>query len=689
MKLSVKIFRGIITFLLNVLCNQIAAQDSFILSSQAPLSYANLFEKYQTYNNIKNDSALYYALQMKEIAQKNDNTTQKIETYVILCELYEILGKSEHTIQYGLAGLEELDKQPNNKTKVLLYIFMSNAYSHQSLASEAAVYGLKALTLAEEIKDAQIIGRAAENMGNIYYFLLKDYQTSLKYYKITADYYLQYEYKGAAGILSHLGNNYYQKQDYKEALNFYQKAFKIAESNKDVYAMGYTTDNMGLVYFKKNELQQAAKYFKQGLAYRQSVGNVFEIINSLNHVAKCEIGLGNITEALSYATENLQLSRKTQNYDLIIEALETMATVKEKEKKIDEALLLQKEINRTKDSLFRQQNELKVKQIAITHNLMQKDKENEMLTQSNLYQEKSLKTQNKTIWIIGIAAILVSLLLVIVGIAKMKQSKTTKELEQKNKEIEQKNDLIEQKRQLLLEQNIELSQLNQSQNQLFSIIGHDLRSPIASLSGLLGITLSKDISQEEFLMLAQNLKHHTESIHNLLENLLAWSQLQQKGNNLQPINLDLLPLFQLTIRLYNEQAHKKNISLITETTEDLAVYADENHVKFVLRNLVGNALKFTQQEGKIFLKAEKEQNYAHISITDTGIGMNELQLQTLFNSKQHSFTTIGTQGEKGNGLGLVFCKDFIEKNKGTITVESEEKKGTTFHIRLPVAHSEI
>jgi signal transduction histidine kinase len=230
------------------------------------------------------------------------------------------------------------------------------------------------------------------------------------------------------------------------------------------------------------------------------------------------------------------------------------------------------------------------------------------------------------------------------------------------------------------EQISELKDLNSTKDRLFSIIGHDLRSPIASLKGVLLLLDNQQLSREEFDELLQHLHKNVDNVHGTLENLLQWSLSQMKGMKPSLKSFEVNDIVEQTVELFRNVAAQKHIDLQSNISEHLKVFADENHVRAVIRNLLNNALKFTPQNGKIAISGEFKDSYVRLQITDSGIGINTDEIQTIFTNPK---LKQGTSGEKGTGLGLILCKDLIKQNYGEISVKSELQKGTTFEILIP------
>jgi len=234
--------------------------------------------------------------------------------------------------------------------------------------------------------------------------------------------------------------------------------------------------------------------------------------------------------------------------------------------------------------------------------------------------------------------------------------------------------------------NEELKSLNASKDKFFSIIAHDLKSP---LSGLLGFS---EILYEEFDELKDEEKkefighsyHAAKNIMALLENLLEWSRMQIGSISFSPSEIDVESITTGVIDLFAQNAKSKNIKLEKQIDSGTRAFADKNMFKTVLRNLISNGIKFTKDGGTITVSANVQTDYVSISVSDSGVGIGEENLRKLFKIDS-SFSTLGTNKERGTGLGLMLCKELVNKNGGDIHAESELGKGTKFIFTLPKA----
>lgn len=233
--------------------------------------------------------------------------------------------------------------------------------------------------------------------------------------------------------------------------------------------------------------------------------------------------------------------------------------------------------------------------------------------------------------------------------------------------------------------NEELSKTNAEKDKFFSVVAHDLRSPFNGFLGLTEILVNglRDMSMDEIQKMAVAMRKSAVNLFSLLGNLLEWSSMQRNLTPFVPESVLLRQKISESILLILEATDKKGISISYDIPEDMKIIVDENMFGTIIRNLVSNAVKFTQKGGNVVISArETSDKSVNISVIDSGIGMNKNMIDHLFQLDVNT-NRKGTEGEVSTGLGLIICKDFIEKHNGKFWVESEEGKGSVFRFTIP------
>ncbi|MBU1099068.1 MAG: PAS domain-containing protein [Bacteroidetes bacterium] len=260
-------------------------------------------------------------------------------------------------------------------------------------------------------------------------------------------------------------------------------------------------------------------------------------------------------------------------------------------------------------------------------------------------------------------------------------------------ELHETKDIMEEKAFELVQLNLKLedseealSKLNASKDKFFSIIAHDLKSPFTALLGYTDILVQDfdELTNEEIQEFIGSLHETSRSVFQLLEGLLNWSRVQTGRMPYEPENFDVFELCLLVVKLFSRNAERKNIKLVNCIPESTIVFADKEMVNGVIRNLVSNAIKFTPAEGSITIETAEVGEFLEVKVCDTGVGISQADIEKLFKIDVHH-TTKGTENEMGTGVGLILCKELVEKNGGSIWVTSEANVGTNFIFTLPKA----
>jgi signal transduction histidine kinase len=227
---------------------------------------------------------------------------------------------------------------------------------------------------------------------------------------------------------------------------------------------------------------------------------------------------------------------------------------------------------------------------------------------------------------------------------------------------------------------VELEQLNQVKDKFFSIISHDLRSPVNALGSILDLVESKNLTIDEFTRLTKELRVQVNHTKTLITNLLDWALLQMDNLKIQAEKINLKRIVDDNTKLLASM-HIKLVKITNEIPETVFGFADLNMITLVLRNLMLNGIKFTEDGGQITIASKDEGDHYTISVADNGVGIRP-EVQSMLFQKTTGYSTRGTANEKGTGLGLILCKEFVERNGGKIWLESEMGKGSTFFFTI-------
>jgi len=290
--------------------------------------------------------------------------------------------------------------------------------------------------------------------------------------------------------------------------------------------------------------------------------------------------------------------------------------------------------------------------------------------------------QSTLAWIIYTLVVLLSIFIYI----RWRTYKLARDKRALEEQVKLRTQEIANQKEEIESQRDSLEELNAAKDKLFTIIGHDLKNPLTSLLSV-SHTLKENIAhltQDELKQAITNVDHSAQNLFRLLENLLEWTRTQTGHTPIHRRHFKLNTVIRENINYLSPQAGKKQIDLKHELPESISVYADRNMISTVVRNLLNNAIKFTPKGGMVKIRSVHTHTATRVEISDTGLGISEEAREKLFRIDS-TVSTRGTEDEKGTGLGLLLCKDFVEKNGGSIWADSLPGKGSTFTFTIPLS----
>jgi signal transduction histidine kinase len=610
---------------------------------------------------------------------------------------YSYMGEQrvkEKRLKEGYDYLKEgrqLTKMVKAFPLLLFYYKYASAFKIISRYDSSLFYGRRMLDLSRELKQDSVEVEALKLVGSLYYDVAQ-YPLAIQSFKhiIGKEAADRIQKRNAYHTIAlgfrNLGN-------YDSALFYFQPTLEHTSKSDTLY-LGLVYGNIGDTYFLQQKYTQALPYLLTELEYT-SQKEINKIgLDCMNTLAELYLRINNIKKAqLYYDWLGFYMISPHAVPSVRLNYLRLSSEYFKKKKDFKKSLDFVHQYYQLKDSLGAIHNNELVAEVSAQYDFDQQRKEIEFLHQQTLVQEA--KSKQKSFLLAGslMGLVLIGALLFVLFINYRQKKESYDFIKQHSVYVEQVNEELKVSMDKLEEKNREIGKLaerlqevNASKDKLFSIISHDLKNPIISLKGLLSMVEADHITQEEFVQFSGKLKAGVGHIDFTMNNLLQWARSQMQGIRTVPVKIHLVDLVAENINFLAESANHKNIELCNEVTRDVHGYADKNQVHLVLRNLVSNAIKFTPARGKITVStySNGDPKSVTVAVADTGMGMSEEAIHILFTRKDH-YTTYGTQGEKGSGLGLLLCREMIENNQGKLWVESTPGEGSTFYFMLPVA----
>jgi two-component system, sensor histidine kinase and response regulator len=399
------------------------------------------------------------------------------------------------------------------------------------------------------------------------------------------------------------------------------------------------------------------------------------IIRAEQAIAEIYLARGLAREAVPLARNAQQLAEQSEVKELIYITAHTLARVLAETGAYREAYQYQTRYADIKDSVRNRATQNRLDFIESE----KKQQEILMLRQQQQFKDQQARIQRRLNYGL-IAALGLAILLIFTFYQKQRlQRKANRLLQEKNAEINQQKEEIS-------DQAEQLRELNFVKDRLFSIISHDLRSPLRNLTELLQLTQEGSLPSEQLKAFLPQLTNHVDQTTELLDGLLVWAENQLDGERLAPEPIQLRELVARKVALINLQSKPKNVCIYNEVDADLMAFADLRMTEIVIQNLLSNAVKFCEQGDHVSVYSRlRPDGMAEVSVKDTGVGIDTENLPRLFG--RDVFTTRGTRDERGSGLGLMLCREFVARNGGQIHVESQKGVGSTFSFTLPTSQA--
>ena len=528
----------------------------------------------------------------------------------------------------------------------------------------------RALKVSEECADLSLVARCLINIAAIHYEqkqfdkAIENFRNAYEIAERTGD------RQTMARCYNNIAYTYLGLEEADSSFAFAVQALRMSDETGDHYMSAFALRTLGDIELMRGNNSGALKLFSQCLDISVKQDNTFLKASVLHRLGKTHNLLGNTQKAIAFLSENIAIGERFGFKDELERAYKMASEIYYHQGDLAVAYDYQLKYINLHDSLYNQRSSEQIALMQIRFDTELKQAQIELLIREDALKAGEIRSQRGWIYFY-VACLALFVALATVFFHHNRNNRRGRQLlQEKNREIER--------------QTHELRNLNAAKDKLFSIISHDLRSPVASLKALMELISISGMSQEEFSHLTQSLKRNLDSVYDDLDNLLLWAQSQLNGLQATPEEIDLRELADQKIQVFRETAARKQITITNAIKPDSRVHADRNHVSLIFRNLLANAVKFNHPGGSIDLSSKQTSTHVEVSISDSGVGIEREDLDKLFNAETH-FTRPGTQKEKGAGLGLLLTKEFIEVNQGSIWVASELQKGTTFTFALRTA----
>lgn len=543
------------------------------------------------------------------------------------------------------------------------YSMMGTIFRVNGLYDRAIEYTVNAKLNYEKAGFTEGFAWSAYILGRIYLDMGLN-EKALGYFKEALEFYALLgssggNREGFAICYEQIAVIYIESGNYQEAYTYVDSTLQIYTVSKSALGISNSYKKLGMIAYRTGDYKSAMDYLQGSLATKIEIGDILNIASIYQYIGLCMIGEGrtnegfaNLQKGLEFAVSNNQTKIQLNIYSDLTKAY--LATGD-----MGNAIECQSKQIEIQNQLLSGGANIKLEQLQAIYEIDSQNAEILELEKKNEINSLLIK-QHRLFQLIMVAGVLIAVLFSIALLWFYKRIRRA---------------------------NHELKETIAAKDKFFAIISHDLRGPTISLSSFINhlSETSDDYSPEELKSLLLKLNKSAESMSTLLDNLLLWAQTQLNKIEFRPMEIRLTDVLQNSIKGLKQTADNKQIDIRVDLEENIRIMADSMMVQTIVRNILSNAIKFTPRGGSVIINsATMDSNNAIVSFTDNGIGIDKRAIPHLFDisGTQHS---TGTEDEKSSGLGLVIVREFIDRNKGTINIESQKDKGTTVTITLPLA----
>ncbi len=609
-------------------------------------------------------------LYLDEKQEKNITT----DYYFTLAQIHldqNNLEQAEFLLQKSIIDFQVLKKA---QKIAQAYFFLSKVNMFSSNYNKAIENSLKAKSIYDSLNLPKRSIECTSVIGSVFYHLDQFYLAK-EYYKEVEVYAIKNNDENLLLIsLNNLANLYVSDtiQNYTKAISYYTQAIKLSEKSNHA-ALPTAHLNLGIALFKIDSFDSAKEHLLIALSFKQSDNPYY---NSKIHLMLGSIyeKEGNIIAGRKHFNKSIESSKKGSDFRSLKENYLHIAEIQYKYENYKDAynnLMLSAVY---KDSIINEKQIERINDINLKYTNDNRNKKIEL--QEAKIESQQYKIIKHRYGFMGLLIVLFAIL--IITAIRLYYSK----------KLSANNAYLKNTIKSLNENNTLLHKTVSTRDKLLSTIAHDIKNPLGTISGFAELILMHNNveNKDKINMFAKQIHNSSNSLCSLLENLVEWAKAQKHNIKTSPEKLNITKLVDENYKLLGEMARAKEITLLNQCNKDHQIFADKNTINTVLRNILNNAIKFTESNGKIRIYSETQNNNLLIHIHDNGIGIKAKDIPLLFNQNIDK-DTIGNHKNKGTGLGLVLSHEFIKLNNGNITVSSKENQGTCFTLSLPKTHA--
>jgi signal transduction histidine kinase len=619
------------------------------------------------YRNFEFKEGLLLANEALFIGHNTGDESVIIRAHRLLADLHYAMADYDKSLNHFYIELKIHEKNRNLKKIAEVNCNIGVIYDVRGYPEKGLTYYLKALRLYEVVDDKEGLVATYSNLAHIYREQKKHKEAIVSFRKAAIIEASFLDGKKPHYFMVNIANEYMSMGEYKKALLILEQSDSILQSlhSPDDEDFLIWTDKaivQGIVYQSMGNNTAAFQYFSEALNIVKKTGYIEKEIPVLILLGGILIEQNSLSEAETHLTKALLLAKETGSLSMERDSYKQLSLLFEKKGSQAKALEYFKLFYAANDSVISLESAKHMEDIQMKYDTENKEARIDILQKENEIQQlMTIKSNNQR----RLALLIAVALLIIAGLYFNRYR------------IKKQNEM------LLSEKNQQLALLNSTKDKFFAILAHDLKNPVSSFSRMSNQLRDKleYLNEEDLRYYLTEITNSADSLNQLLVNLLQWAKSQKGQLKIQPTSVSIKEIIEKVFIFTQTDVSLKKISFNLDFPENMNIVTDENILITVLRNVIGNAVKFSENECIIKIKAYESGKTIIFEITDCGPGMTEDELGMLFRIDINT-TKIGNHSEKGTGLGLILCKELLEKIEGNIRAESKPGQGSTFFIEI-------
>lgn len=645
------------------------------------IKLAKLSKKYLKYQIDTSFILAQKAIQLSEILNYDFGYAKSLNQMGLV---YKYLSKYDSALSYYNKSLVKFDSLKNNFEQASVLNRMGNVYKRYGKYDSSIKCFRKSLRIYQSLNDSSHIISVINNLGVLYSDMGK-YEKSLEYYftylnicksmNKTSNFHIVY--MNIANVYSRMRNN-------NKAIEYYKLALDLFQNQNNKYDQLKLIHNIGVSYEYSHKYKEAKYYYLKAISIEKEINEKEMLIFSLQGLGNVLIKLGKFNDGITYLKKSYQLATEIGDIRKEHKLSSSLYYAYENIGDYKRGMFYLKRFVVLEDSIYNLDKKTQIVKLEEKYKAEKREQQIAVLEKEQQIQKlelfkKNLEAKQKSSQrnvLILIVAFVIILLVYFAFVSKKRKRLNELLIKQNKKIIDQRTEIVKRNRDLL--------ESNNTKDKLFQIIAHDLRSPLVSMDSISQL-IPYWIEEQDYESLGKISKTLELSITNLLsliDNLLNWALSQQGKFPYKPENFKIVETIKHAMDIYLPIAQMKNIDLKLKMSAEAIVYADKNMLLTIIRNLLNNAVKFTPEKGQIRVGVDYNKQFAKVWVKDSGIGIPKEKRESIFELANGGLK--GTKGEAGKGVGLFFCKEFVNLNNGDVFIDSEQGKGTTISFTLPL-----